>query len=117
MFCPLCKSEYRTGFERCHDCTAALVATEGEARRAATTLLWEGYNSKTFDGLAGALRDAGIPCYARAAANPDSSYRSFLFRLSAVVDTAKQMNWLIYVLASDYPKAKPVLDGVVRRDN
>jgi hypothetical protein len=105
----------RTGFERCHDCTAALAATENEARRTPTALLWQGYSSHTFDSIAGALRDAGIPCYSRSAANPDSSYRSFLFRLGAVVDTAKQMNWLIYVLASDYEKAKPVLDSVVHR--
>ena len=74
---------------------AALFATESEARGTPTALLWKRYSSETFDGIAGALRDAGIPCCASSAANSDSSHRSFLSDSAAIVDTVKQMNWQI----------------------
>ena len=43
MYCPLCKAEYRDGFEQCSDCFVRLV-TQEQAVRTCVVMLWEGAN-------------------------------------------------------------------------
>jgi len=40
MYCPLCKAEYRTGFDRCSDCLVGLVPTLEQAKATPVVLLW-----------------------------------------------------------------------------
>jgi hypothetical protein len=61
MFCPLCKSEYRTGFTECSDCHSKLVATESEANYQTATTLWKGFEKSRFEDLLSALQYANIP--------------------------------------------------------
>jgi hypothetical protein len=70
MYWPLCKAEYRDGFDRCSDYLTRLVTLK-EADAAKVVLLWKGTNVSKFDDIVGALRDAGIPNYSRSGAKSE----------------------------------------------
>lgn len=67
MFCPVCKTEYRTGFTRCSDCDVPLVDSLETVRPAASEapprpeLLWTGADPTVSDLIKAALDDAEIP--------------------------------------------------------
>lgn len=67
MFCPNCKTEYRSGFTRCSDCGAELVerleplASNRQETAAGPELLWSGTDSAAYGLIVDALDDAEIP--------------------------------------------------------
>jgi hypothetical protein len=115
MYCPLCKAEYRDGFNRCSDCFTRLVTRE-EADAAKVVLLWKGTSVSKFDEIVAALRNANIPNRSRSGANPDSFYdtRSIIDRIpyiSSLHKMKQQMSWEVSVLESDYAKATEITTG------
>ncbi|MGA2510218.1 MAG: hypothetical protein ABSG27_08290 [Candidatus Acidiferrales bacterium] len=70
MFCPVCRSEYRSGFTKCADCGVDLVehlpadelAADRDVQRDADgrELLWSGVPSGLYDAIRAALDSAGI---------------------------------------------------------
>ena len=118
MYCPLCKAEYRAGFERCSDCLIGLVSTLEEAQAAGVTLVWSGTSQSKFNQVVDALRDANVPILARSGANPENyfsgvrnksvwDYIPYLSRYKRMYD---QMTWEVSVLSSDYPKARGIVE-------
>jgi hypothetical protein len=67
MFCPNCKSEYRSGFTHCSDCGAELVerlepvATNAPRAGDGPELLWTGMDAAAQGLIVNALDDAEIP--------------------------------------------------------
>ncbi len=59
MFCPLCKAEYREGFDQCNDCGLPL-GSEHEARATETALLYRGFDEASARAIADELMEAGI---------------------------------------------------------
>jgi hypothetical protein len=106
MYCPLCKAEYRDGFDQCSDCRAKLLTRE-EAEAAKVALLWKGTSAAKFDEIVAALRDANIPNHSRSGARSEE-YKPF-FRISAFLQLRKQMSWEVSVLESDFVKARELV--------
>jgi len=118
MYCPLCKAEYRAGFERCSDCLIGLVHTYEEAKAAKVLLLWEGVRHSRFDSIVGALRDASIPNYAVSGAQPErkSSFWAYVGIIGHFIrakEVYENMTWKVYVLESDYLNARAILENQV----
>ena len=117
MFCPLCKAEYRAGAEVCNDCNSRLVPSEAEARRVPIRLLWQGVNNRKFGDIAGALKDASIPCFARSGADPNKPLRfgwlGYVGILLQFAESVDRFMWLIDVLESDYATAEKIRDSVL----
>lgn len=122
MFCPLCKEEYRPGPVQCPDCLAVLVPTRADADVVKVVLLWKGNNESAYSELAGTLRDADIPNLAEPGFDTDLPRRQFSFwRMVPIIRQFLQMrdgykeikqdfSWEIFVLESDYARAKAVAD-------
>ena len=115
MYCPLCKAEYRTGFDRCSDCLVALVHTREQAEAANVVLLWEGTSQSKFNELVGALRDANVPNLARSGARAETSqsvwrYIPIISLFTRLKEMQEQMSWQVFVLQSDRPKARGIAD-------
>lgn len=61
MFCPACRTEYRTGFTRCQNCNVDLVAEIPEKDSPkAFVVLWSGEDPILHDALCEKLAKAGI---------------------------------------------------------
>jgi|SRR5579864_894698 len=118
MYCPLCKAEYRDGFDRCSDCDINLVKTYEEAKSIPVVSLWEGVSLSKFNTIAGALDDAKIPNLAESGASPNAAGSWWsrvgvfaIFRLFVRIGGANQsMAWKIRVLESDYSAAKAIME-------
>jgi hypothetical protein len=65
VYCPLCKAEYRVGFDRCSDCLIGLVPTREAADTATVIPLWKGFQQSKFNDIVDALRSANVPVCAR----------------------------------------------------
>jgi hypothetical protein len=115
-YCPLCKAEYRDGFDRCSDCLIGLVTTREEADAAEVCLLWEGTQLAKFNGIVWALGDANVPNLARSGANPKRGLSvplgifSFFRRAKGF---HQNMSWQVFVLKSDYAKARETVENQV----
>lgn len=66
-FCPVCRSEYRSGVEVCADDGAKLVEKLPEDNLTATPLVevYACYDALEGERIFGMLEDAEIPCYVR----------------------------------------------------
>jgi len=61
MFCPVCKAEYRAGFQKCSDCGIELVPSlppEEPAR--SYSMLWQGEDAIFHDTLVTKLESASL---------------------------------------------------------
>src|SRR5216684_6721319 len=111
MYCPLCKAEYRTGFDRCSDCLAGLVPTREQAETANVVLLWEGTSQSKFNDIVAALRDADVPNLARSGARAERgqsawAYIPILSLFTRFKQLHEQMSWQVFVLQSDWAKTQ-----------
>ena len=114
MYCPLCKAEYRTGFEKCSDCLVALVPTLEQAMGRPVILLWRGTSQSEFNDIVAALHEANVPTLARsgvteARKRSNWDYIPILSLFSRYKRMYDQMTWEISVLDSDYVKAREIV--------
>jgi hypothetical protein len=112
MYCPLCKAEYRQGFNRCSDCLTELVHTSEEAEAVSVKLLWKGASLSKFDEIVATLRDANIPNHSRSSANSESAPVLFRASVRSAVELTKQMGWQVFVLETDYSKALATIENL-----
>jgi hypothetical protein len=115
MYCPLCKAEYRAGFEQCSDCLARLVPSREQAEAANVILLWGGTRQSRFNKIVGALRDANIPNYARSGAESErkSSFWAHVPLIGLFIrdgEAYEAMSWKIFVMESDCANARTIAD-------
>ena len=118
MYCPLCKAEYRAGFDQCSDCHVGLVQTREHAEAASVLLLWKGTQQSRFNAIVGALRDANIPHYARSGAKPERkrplwTYIGIIRLFFDIRETHDTLSWQIFVLESDYSAARGIAENQV----
>lgn len=111
MHCPLCKTQYRPGYDLCRDCDADLVSNK-EAGTEDAVLFWQSVNSSHIAQLADALRKANVPNYSRFGAGTKkpfwaSSPETRLFAREGTIGQQGQ----IFVLASDLYKARRVVSS------
>jgi hypothetical protein len=112
MFCPLCKSEFRDGFTECSDCHIPLVATKEEAESTPVERLWAGASSEVATPILSALDDAGIPSMSKEVIlKKPMSWLSVIF--FQFMQPAPRFETRIWVLRSDFAKAKQVLTSVL----
>lgn len=111
MYCPICKAEYRDGFQKCSDCQTSLT-TRDEANAARTALLWQGTTTSRFDEIVGNLQDANVPHNAKSSATTEGpqSFWAHVPIIGRYVRTYEQMTWQVRVLESDYPKALAAIE-------
>jgi hypothetical protein len=114
MFCPLCKSMYRNGFNKCSDCRIALVGTYEEVKAAEVVLIWEGSSQSMFGQVVEALANADIPKLAKSGviANPAPSIWNHVPIVSTfrrARRTRDNMPWRVFALQSDSARVKEVL--------
>jgi hypothetical protein len=108
MHCPLCKTQYRPGYDLCRDCDADLVSNqEGESE--SVVLFWQSVNAGHIAQLADALKKANVPNYWRfgAGAKRPLWADSPVAHLFAKEKTGSEQGQ-IFVLASDLYKARQV---------
>jgi len=114
VFCPKCKTEYRSGFTKCADCGVSLVTdlpgensweqsaknvdapTDSQGR----LLLWSGLSQAIYAEICEALRLAHIPYC--------DEGREF-----GVLPTLTQLAALIWIEPKDFPSAQTVLEKVL----
>lgn len=118
MYCPLCKAEYRAGFDHCSGCLVGLVQTREQAEAASVLLLWKGTQQSRFNAIVGALRDANIPHYAKSGAEPERkrpvwAYIGIIRLFFETKEAYDTMSWQIFVLESDYSAARGVAENQV----
>lgn len=116
MYCPLCKTEYRDGFDKCSDCLVPLVPTLEQAKSVDMVLLWNGTSQRRFNDIAGALQDAGIPAVSRSAVRTERSrpwwtYIPIIYAFFRYKEMYDQMTWEISVANSDYRKAQAIVES------
>ncbi len=116
MYCPLCKAEYRPGFDRCSDCFSKLVPRE-QADAAKVCLLWEGMGLSTFNRIAVTLGDANIPNHSRSKAQAERQFTilshipifGWFVRLNR---TRELLYWQVFVLESDLHNAEMLVRDI-----
>jgi hypothetical protein len=115
MYCPLCKTEYRDGFDRCSDCLIGLVPSREEAEAAIVVRVWQGTSQTKFANIVGALQDAKVPNFARSAATAEQepSIWDYIPGIGRYKRLHKAMSWQVFVLQSDYPRASAIVPGQV----
>ena len=96
MFCPWCKSEYRSGFSECSDCHSKLVATRWEANSQNVTILRKGYDKPEFKALLSALQYADVP-------------HRFAENLKYRPQSSSDYEYEIRILVSDAERAETVM--------
>jgi len=111
MHCPLCKTQYRPGYDLCRDCDADLVSSKDQADAEAVVLFWQSVNLSRVAELADALKKANVPNYSRLGAGGERPLLPWtgsplvgLFAQARTADGRGQ----IFVLASDLYKARQV---------
>ena len=108
MHCPLCKTQYRPGYDLCRDCDADLVSGQ-ETDAEDVVLFWQSENPSHIAQLADALKEANVPNYSRFGAGTERALwaGSPLAGLFARERTASALGQ-IFVLAADLYKARRV---------
>ena len=101
-YCPICRAEYRAGFNDCSGCFAGLVATREQAEAARVIVLWEGSNISKFDAIVDILRDADIPTHTKPGIEAKKDYVPF----ARITQFRKQVFRQVVVLEADYQRAR-----------
>lgn len=103
MYCPLCKAQYRVGYDLCRGCDADLVFTKEQADAEDVVLFLESANPTGVAELANALKEANVPNYWRFGDRKAKVPVTGLF-----AQAAKEQSWQIFVLESDLDRARQV---------
>jgi hypothetical protein len=103
MYCPLCKAQYRVGYDLCRGCDADLVFTKEQADAENVVLFLESANLTGVGELADALKEANVPNHLRF---EKAKSKDPLMFVNATA--AKQQPWQIFVLDSDLDRARQV---------
>jgi hypothetical protein len=106
MFCPLCKAEYRPGFDRCSDCRLLLVGTEQEAKLVSVHRIWKGDRQHKFDAVLAALSDAGIAFYPKQKVS--TKPRIWIFGIP-ITGYQSTFQYEVWILRSDLEKANETI--------
>lgn len=110
MYCPLCKAEYRTGFDRCSDCLIGLVPTREQAEATKAVLFWKGTSQSKLNDIVAALQDANVRHLARSCVNAEPlPFWARLPIISLFTDMKRvhdQMSWEVLILESDFANAE-----------
>jgi len=109
MFCPVCKAEYRAGFQKCSDCGIELVPSlppEEPAR--SYSMLWQGEDAIFHDTLVTKLESASLeyadtPFDVYARKRLDAFGRGF----------GPRFGFVISVPADDLPEARGILEKLL----
>src|SRR5690242_11312210 len=113
MFCPVCKTEYREGFNICSDCNVELVdALPMYDLPKAFAVLWSGENSAFLDQLLQELEQAkigavGIP-------------RDVLFKGAGDalgVRREPRFGFAVCVQSADMPAASLILERLLKQES
>ena len=105
MHCPLCKAQYRVGYDLCRGCDADLVFTKEQADAEDVVLFFESADLMGVGELADALKEANVPNYSRF---EKGKTKAPLIGLFANDKAAKEQSWQIFVLDSDLDRARQV---------
>ena len=105
MHCPLCKAQYKAGYDLCGDCDADLVFTKEQADAEDVVLFLQSANLTGVGELADALKEASVPNYSRF---EDGKAKAPVLGLFAQAKAAKEQSWQIFVLECDLDKARQV---------
>lgn len=105
MHCPLCKAQYRVGYDLCRGCDADLVLTKEQADAEVVVLFFESANLTGVGELADALKEANVPNYS---SFEKGKTKAPLIGLFANAKSAKEQSWQIFVLDSDLDRARQV---------
>ena len=105
MHCPLCKAQYRVGYDLCPGCDADLVFSKEQADAEDVVLFFESADLTGVGELADALKEANVPNYSRF---ERGKAKAPLIGLFANAKTAKEQSWQIFVLESDLDRARQV---------
>ena len=108
MHCPLCKTQYKAGYDLCGDCDADLVFTKEQADAEDVVLFLESANLTDLGELADALKEVNVPNYSRFG---ERKAKAPLAGLFAQAKGAKEQSWRIFVLESDLARARQVASG------
>jgi hypothetical protein len=114
MYCPLCKAEYRTGFDKCSDCHTGLVPTREQADAMQVVRLWKGTSQSKFNDIVAALQDANVPNLAKSGVSaeplPTWAHLPIISWFLGMKRFHDQMSWEVFVLRSDYDRWRGVVE-------
>jgi hypothetical protein len=109
MFCPLCKSEFRDGFNKCSDCQIALISSRAEAAGVATDLAWKGDNRERCNRVLDTLTDAGIPFHSKEELLKKQPWPWFSFLLFRFMTPRPTFELAVWVLDKDFARAEAAI--------
>ena len=110
MHCPLCKAQYKVGYDLCRGCDADLVLTKEQAEAEDVVLFLESANLTGVGKLADALKAANVPNYSRFGEVKATGPYIGPF---AQAKAAKEVSWQIFVLETDLDRAIQVGSGLL----
>ena len=115
MYCPLCKAEYRTGFDKCSDCLIGLVPTREQAEATKVVLLWKGTSQSKLNDIVAALQDANVPHLAGSCVNaeplPIWARLPIISLFTGMKRVHDQMSWEVLVLESNFANVEALIRG------
>jgi hypothetical protein len=116
MFCPQCKTEYRSGFKTCSDCQVPLVlslpADNQAGPRGLATSLWEGGDLAFYSALLENLKAADIRYVTEPLSTSPGMQRGALYPLMPMT----QFGYQVAVFESDLEPAREVLESLLDQE-
>jgi hypothetical protein len=110
MHCPLCKAQYKVGYDLCRGCDADLVLTKEQADGEDVVLFLESGDLIGVVRLADALKAANVPNYSRFG---EVKAKAPFIGLFPQAKAAKEQSWQIFVLETDLDRARQVGTGLL----
>jgi hypothetical protein len=112
MFCPLCQSEYREGFNSCSDCKIELVTSFKQAQESSVRL-WSGPNQRVLDRILEKLDREGILAHYKVPLDADDPGFSWSRLLSGRFGTRYELKYEVWVLRKDVDQARAATAALI----